>query len=62
MFWQAQRGTTLPGMIHICDFYKTFVSLAGGDATDKGGPAPLDSLDQSGYLLGRTSTSARNGA
>ena len=31
----SQRGTTLPGMIHICDFYKTFITMAGGDPTDK---------------------------
>ena len=38
---------------------KTFLAMAGGDGTDAGGPAPLDSLDQSGYLLGRQTSSAR---
>lgn len=33
--------------------------MANGDGTDAGGPAPLDSLDQSGYLLGRQNSSAR---
>jgi|EP01049_Picozoa_sp_SAG25_P009021 hypothetical protein len=46
-------------MIHICDFWATFVSLAGGDPTDSGGPSPLDSIDQSAYLLGTTAASAR---
>ena len=55
----SQRGKSLGGMIHICDFYSTFVAMAGGDPDDKGGPAPLDSLDQSGYLLGTAATSAR---
>jgi hypothetical protein len=46
-------------MVHICDFYSTFVTLAGGDPTDPGGPSPLDSLDQSEYIMGASEVSAR---
>lgn len=47
-------------MIHIADFYKTFLALAGEpNATDQGGISPLDSVDVSDYLLGETETSAR---
>ena len=56
---KSQGGKALGGMIHICDFYKTFLAIAGGDGTDSGGPAPLDSVDQSGYILGTASSSAR---
>merc|ERR1711937_839877 len=44
-----QRGKKLSGMIHICDFYKTVVALAGGDPIDRGGPSPQDSIDVSDY-------------
>lgn len=55
----TQKGKSISGMIHICDFYKTFVTMAGGDPSDAGGPAPLDSIDQSAYILGTSSKSAR---
>ena len=55
----GQQGKTLQGMIHICDFYKTFVTLAGGNPVDEGGPSPQDAIDQSGYLLGNIDESPR---
>jgi len=30
----SQRGTTLTGLIHICDWYHTFAVLAGLDPVD----------------------------
>lgn len=30
----SQRGTTLTGLIHICDWYHTFSILAGVDPVD----------------------------
>jgi len=53
-------GTQLNGLFHICDLYKTFLSFAGNPtATDTGGPAPLDSVDLSDYLIGKVATSPR---
>lgn len=57
----SMAGTHLDGLFHICDLYKTFLALAGApNATDAGGPAPLDSLDLSKYLLGHDAESTRN--
>ncbi len=51
---------SLKGMIHIADFYCTFLALAGGaGCTDKGGQSPLDSKDVSDYLTGKSPKSPR---
>mmetsp|Transcript_36903 Transcript_36903/g.80960 ORF Transcript_36903/g.80960 Transcript_36903/m.80960 type:complete len:523 (-) Transcript_36903:110-1678(-) len=45
----ARRGSTESGLIHICDWYATFCSLAGVNPTDEKAAAgkvpPIDSLD-----------------
>lgn len=53
-----RRGLVLTGLMHICDFYATFCSLAGSVSTDgrRGcprdrGPAPVDSVDMSSWWL-----------
>eukprot|EP00931_Biecheleriopsis_adriatica_P105832 TRINITY_DN80356_c0_g1_i1.p1 TRINITY_DN80356_c0_g1~~TRINITY_DN80356_c0_g1_i1.p1 ORF type:complete len:305 (-),score=52.23 TRINITY_DN80356_c0_g1_i1:69-956(-) len=57
---EAMRGKALDGMVHISDFYKTFLSLAGDPhAADHGGPTSQDSVDVSDYLFGVTSVSPR---
>jgi arylsulfatase B len=53
-----RRGLVLTGLMHICDFYATFCSLAGAVSSDgrRGcprdrGPAPMDSVDMSSWWL-----------
>ena len=70
----AVRGTTATGYIHACDWYRTLIGLAGGDASDAPPPAasgreasereasglpPPDSLDMWPYLTGAESVSPR---
>eukprot|EP01052_Picozoa_sp_SAG31_P005434 SAG31_NODE_239_length_19453_cov_5.539888_6_plen_225_part_00 len=48
--------------VHICDFYATFVAMAGGDkatTADDNAPASLDSIDQTAYIMGRSNLSPR---
>ena len=57
------RGTTSHALIATADWYGTFAALAGVDPTDERATAhglpPIDSVDQSGVLLGTTSSSLR---
>ena len=58
----AVRGTTLEGYVHACDWYHTFINLAGGDPTDNHaaeGLPPTDSYDMWPYLSGRNESSPR---
>ena len=58
----AVRGTTLEGYVHACDWYHTFINLAGGDTTDNHaaeGLPPTDSYDMWPYLSGRNESSPR---
>lgn len=54
---------TLNGLVHVCDWYATFCSLAGADPWDSrahaAGLPPVDSIDQWGYLSGKSVTPAR---
>lgn len=45
-------------IMHGVDMYATLAALAGAKVPDD---RPIDSLDQSGFLLGKTETSAREG-
>lgn len=57
------RGTTSHALIATADWYATFAALAGVDPTDERATAhdlpPIDSVDQSGILLGTASSSLR---
>ena len=50
------RGTQHVGLVALWDWYATFCALAGVDATDAramaAGLPPVDSIDQSAFLLG----------
>merc|ERR550525_2338288 len=56
---KKRRGVTEAGLIHICDWYATFCSLAGVDATDHKAAAAdlpaIDSLDMWPVLQGGAS-------
>lgn len=57
----AVRGSFRDGYIHACDWYPTFIALAGGDPTDenaRGVPA-VDGVDMWPYLSGNVSASPR---
>ncbi|KAJ8601735.1 hypothetical protein CTAYLR_006743 [Chrysophaeum taylorii] len=55
----AMRGTRLRDPIHVCDWYATFVSLAGGSpADDAPGVPPIDSIDQWPLISANQSTAA----
>ena len=49
----------------MLDFYSTFVAMAGANALSTGpddadtAPTPLDSIDQTAYIMGTSSVSAR---
>ena len=49
----------------VLDFYSTFVAMAGANALSAGpddadtAPTPLDSIDQTAYIMGTSSVSAR---
>jgi len=65
---QAVRGSVLTGMIHVCDWYRTFGVLAGvlpADGPVKGASAlgvpPIDGLDMWPLLSGVNGTSPRTG-
>ena len=53
---QKVRGTTIHGVMHICDWYASFAAFAGVNAQDERAAAlglpPIDSLDMSAMLLG----------
>lgn len=60
----TQRGRRLGGLIHISDWWPTFVvGLAGGNMTDEtataAGLPPVDGLDQWGYIVGHVPQSPR---
>eukprot|EP01079_Euglenida_sp_SAG-EU17-18_P009674 gene9674-1741_t len=61
----AVRGTKLTGLMHICDWYGTFCSLAGVPPEDPraaaAGLPPVESFDMSGYLAGKEAVSPRTG-
>eukprot|EP01059_Diplonema_ambulator_P035508 TRINITY_DN8374_c0_g1_i4.p1 TRINITY_DN8374_c0_g1~~TRINITY_DN8374_c0_g1_i4.p1 ORF type:complete len:505 (+),score=127.32 TRINITY_DN8374_c0_g1_i4:44-1516(+) len=49
----SKRGTTESGLIHICDWYATFSSIAGVDPSDKADGVPdIDSMDMTPTLFG----------
>ena len=55
------QGDTVDGLMHICDWYATFASLAGyspGDSA-KGAAYPVDAIDMWPLLTGGVSTSPR---
>ena len=58
----GQRGKKLKGLIHIADWYSTFISLAGLDPTDLNpiSPSPVDGINQWPWLSGQVATSPRN--
>ena len=57
---QSRRGVTSPGLIHVVDFYSTFLSLAGiPDASDGAGPAPVASLNMGPWISGAAPSSPR---
>lgn len=60
----SQRGRRLDGLIHISDWWPSFVvGLAGGNASDPSAAAaglfPVDGVDQWGYISGAVSTAPR---
>ena len=63
---QHVRGVPIEGPVHVCDWWKTFCGLASGghhqDCTDDhAGVHPLDSLDLWDMIVGKNSTSPREG-
>ncbi len=54
----AARGTVRTGLVHMCDFYATFLALAGVDPSD-GDWAPVDGMDVWPYISGANATSPR---
>ena len=60
----ARRGTKFEGLVTAWDWYHTFASLAGVDATDhraaQAGLPPIDSHDMTPVLLGSNLTSPRS--
>lgn len=60
---QSVRGTTFDGLVTAWDWYSTFSSLAGVDATDHraaaAGLPPIDSHDMTDVIMGRSTTSPR---
>lgn len=59
-----QRGTVHDGLVHISDWWPTFVvGLAGGDMADAkaeaAGLPPVDGVDQWGYLVGEQANPPR---
>lgn len=57
---QGLRGSTLDGYMHLCDWYATFLPLAGANATDDHPGVPsVDGLDLWPYITGKVSQSPR---
>ena len=56
----ATRGTLVDGLVHICDWYATFASLAGYEPSDSGaGRYDTDSINMWPLLRGNTTQSPR---
>ena len=47
----AMRGKQLDGVIHICDWWPTFASLAGLPIADATGPTPTDGAETPLFVL-----------
>lgn len=57
---QNVRGTHLSGYIHVCDWYPTVLTLAGGIPTDDHPGLPtVDGYNMWPYVIGNTSDSPR---
>jgi len=61
---KAMHGTKLDALVHIADWYSTFVALAGVDVEDKAAAAaglpPVDGINQWPLLSGRITTAPRS--
>lgn len=57
----SQRGTRKSGLFHFSDVYATMLAMAGVNASDTPGPAPMDGFNQWPYISGATDTSPRSG-
>lgn len=55
----SRLGTRLDGLFHFSDIYATFLGLAGLNASDTGGPAPVDGVDMWPYWTGQVPQSPR---
>ena len=56
----AARGRVVKGYMHVCDYYPTILTLAGGDPTDTHPGVPdVDGFDMWPYLTGKTDKSPR---
>ena len=59
----AARGTSVRGLMHLCDWLATFCALAGCDTSDDGAAAaglpPMDSRDMWPLISAANSTSPR---